>query len=212
MKAFRPEALARLARIFVTGTDTGVGKTFVAARLASALAASGRRTAALKPVCCGARTDPEILREAASNHLSLDEINPLWLPLPLAPAVAAGPHPVNFDSLVAWFRALAPDWEALVVEGAGGWLVPLAPGKTMADLAAAFGLPVVIVVANRLGCLNHALLTAESVRAKGLPCVGFILNACPTAPDDISPATNRAALEEASGLPVLAEFGWEGGS
>ncbi|MCX7868575.1 MAG: dethiobiotin synthase [Terrimicrobiaceae bacterium] len=207
--AFPERALTVLERAFVTGTDTGVGKTFVTARLAAAQRARGLDTLALKPVCCGGREDAEILREACACELALDEVNPVWLPEPLAPAVAARGNPPRLEALEAWFQKLSAGRRSVLVEGAGGWLVPLAPGQTMADLAVRLGLPVVIVVANRLGCLNHALLTLASVRAHGLPCPGFILNATRAAPGDISPASNRQALEDASGLPVLLEFSWE---
>jgi len=193
----------------VTGTDTGVGKTHVTARLASAQRERGLDTVALKPVCCGGREDAEILRAACGNELALEEVNPVWLPEPLAPAVAAKGKPPSVDALEEWFHRITLGRQSVLVEGAGGWLVPLSPGKTMADLAARLGLPVVIVVANRLGCLNHALLTLASVRAHGLDCQGFILNTCRTAPEDVSPATNLRALEDASGLPVLHELPWE---
>ena len=202
-------SLLALQRAFVTGTDTGVGKTHLTARLVAALRSQGFDTIALKPVCCGTREDAEILREANGGELSLDEINPVWLHQPLAPAVAAADNPPQLDALEAWFQRVTAGRRSVLVEGAGGWMVPLAPGKTMADLAVRLRLPVTIVVANRLGCLNHALLTLASIRSYGLECPGFLLNDVRTAPDDLSPATNRQALEKASGLPVLLEWPWE---
>jgi len=193
-------------RAFITGTDTGVGKTYCTALLAHGLRDAGLDTVALKPVCCGGREDAEILRAACGNELTLDEVNPLWYPAPVAPLVAAGDAPPSLEALVRWFKGIASSRRSVLVEGVGGWLVPLAPGVTMADLAVALGLPVLVVVANRLGCLNHALLTVESIRAHGLPCLGFVLNSFDAASDDESLPTNRKALEEASGLRVVVEL------
>jgi dethiobiotin synthetase len=95
--------------------------------------------------------------------------------------------------------------ECLIVEGAGGWLVPIARNYFVADLAAETGLPVAVVVANRLGALNHTLLTVESIRARGLECAGLILNH-PSAEEDVATATNRGVLEEFAGVPVLFEI------
>lgn len=212
MSSWPPGVLERLERVFVTGTDTGVGKTHVTSLLARAQRARGLDTIALKPVCCGGgREDAEILRSACGNELALEIVNPVWFPEPLAPAVAGRNCPPSLEALESWFFETVKKRKSVLVEGAGGWLVPLAPGRTMADLAVRFGLPVVIVVANRLGCLNHALLTLASVREHRLPFLGFIFNSCcpaAGAPDQ-SLATNRQALEEASGYPVLHELTWQ---
>jgi dethiobiotin synthetase len=195
-------------RVFVAGTDTGVGKTRVGVLLARALRAAGMDTVALKPVCCGDRADAHHLREACDNVLALDEVNPIHLRAPLAPLAAARAEGTVLGTapLVEWFGRVAGARDSVLVEGAGGWLVPFAPGVTMADLAVAFDLPVLLVVANRLGCINHTLLTLESVRARGLSCAGMVLNHCETRPDDASTAVNRSLLEEVSGLPVLFEI------
>jgi dethiobiotin synthetase len=192
-------------RAFVTGTDTGVGKTFVTALLTRALRADGCRTVALKPVCSGDRSDARILAEAADGELSVDAVNPLWFPLPLAPLVAARAEnrTISIPALADWFRETSAGRESVLVEGAGGWLTPLAPGAPIADLCAALGLPVVVVAANRLGCVNHALLTVESIRARGLRCLGIVLNTLQ--PDDSSPS-NRRLLGESTTCPVLAEI------
>jgi dethiobiotin synthetase len=195
-------------RAFVAGTDTGVGKTRACVLLTRALRASGMDTVALKPVCCGDRADAHLLRGAADNELDLDDVNPIHLHAPLAPLAAARAGGVTLETgpLVAWFRRVAGGRASVLVEGAGGWLVPFAPGVSMADLAVAFDLPVLLVVANRLGCINHTLLTLESVRARGLPCPGLVLNQCETRPEDASTGVNRPLLEEVSGLPVLFEI------
>ncbi len=164
--------------LFLTGTDTGVGKTFTTALLTRALREAGLGTIALKPLCSGERSDVEILRAASEKTLSLDETNPIWLQAPAAPLVAAQleNRTLSLDFLADWFAALAAKHSSLLVEGAGGWLVPITDTETLADFAVRLGLPVIPVVANRLGCINHALLTIESIRARSLPCPGIILN------------------------------------
>ena len=163
---------------FITGTDTEIGKTFCTALLTRALRAAGRGTVALKPLCCGPREDVELLAAASDHALTLDEINPVWLHEPAAPLAAARVEnrPVSLDSLADWFHSLSKKHPSILVEGAGGWLVPITETESIADLAARLALPVIVVVANRLGCLNHTLLTLESIRARGLNCPGIILN------------------------------------
>ena len=190
--------------LFITGTDTNAGKTFVTALLTRALRARGFETIALKPLCSGERSDVEILQAASDHHLSLDETNPVWLREPAAPLVAARleNRSISLDALVDWFRHLSLKHPSLIVEGAGGWLVPITPTETIADLAARLALPVVLVVANRLGCINHTLLTLESIRARGLQCPGIILNTLSTT-EDIAMRTNREILEQ--NTPILLE-------
>lgn len=192
---------------FVTGTDTAVGKTYVTALLARAFRKIGFDTVALKPACCGSREDVEILQGACDNALSPDEINPYWFLTPAAPLVAARLENREMDlaKLEKWFQRLRTQHRSLLVEGAGGWLVPLAPEKTVADLAVLFNLPVLVVVANRLGCLNHTLLTVESIRARGLTCAGLALNNM-TESDDVAAQTNKAMLQEACDVPILYEI------
>jgi dethiobiotin synthetase len=190
--------------LFITGTDTNAGKTFVTALLTRALRARGFETIALKPLCSGERSDVEILQAASDHHLSLDETNPVWLREPAAPLVAARleNRSISLDSLVDWFRHLSLKHPSLLVEGAGGWLVPITPTQTIADFAARLSLPVVVVVANRLGCINHTLLTLESIRARGLHCPGIILNTL-SSTDDIATRTNREILEQ--NTPILLD-------
>ena len=181
--------------LFLTGTDTGVGKTFTTALLTRALREAGLGTIALKPLCSGERSDVEILRAASENTLSLDETNPIWLQAPAAPFVAAQleNRTLSIDPLIDWFRKLSSKHSSLLVEGAGGWLVPITETQTLADFAVRLGLPVIPVVANRLGCINHALLTLESIRPRGLPCPGIILNNL-TPAADIAQRTNAQIL------------------
>jgi len=189
---------------FITGTDTNAGKTFVTALLTRALRARGFETIALKPLCSGERSDVEILQAASDHRLTLDETNPVWLREPAAPLVAARleNRTLSLDALEAWFRTLSEKHSSLLVEGAGGWLVPITPTETIADFAARLALPVVLVVANRLGCINHTLLTLESIRARGLQCPGIVLNTLSTT-EDIATRTNREILEQHT--PILLE-------
>lgn len=193
-------------RAFVTGTDTAVGKTFATALLARALRAAGRDTVALKPICSGDRSDAGILRAACGNELALDEVNPFWFRAPLAPLLAARieNRKISLPSLEQWFHDVAGRRRSVLVEGAGGWMTPVADGATIADLCLSLRLPVVLVVANRLGCVNHALLTIENIRRRGLECRGIILNA--DEPPDESAPTNRDLLEEFTDVPVILEL------
>lgn len=194
-------------RCFVTGTDTGVGKTYVSALLTRALRRAGLGTVALKPICCGPRDDVDALCAASENELTPDQTNPVWLAAPAAPLVAARLEKtaVEIEALTRWFDEIATGRDSLLVEGVGGWLVPMAEGKTSADLAEAFGLPVLVVVANKLGCLNHTLLTLESIRARGLTCTGLILNTL-SGEASVAAATNRTILEEFCEAPILFEI------
>lgn len=181
--------------LFITGTDTGVGKTFTTALLTRALREAGLGTISLKPLCSGERSDVEILRSASDNTLTLDETNPVWLQAPAAPLVAARleNRPLSLDPLVEWFRKLSSKHPSLLVEGAGGWLVPITENETIADLAQRLGLRVILVVANRLGCINHTLLTLESIQSRGLDCPGIILNHT-VPPSDTAQLTNAEIL------------------
>ncbi|WP_035607170.1 dethiobiotin synthase [Haloferula sp. BvORR071] len=191
---------------FVTGTDTGVGKTRFSCLLVEALRAEGVDAAGFKPVCCGDRDDA-LLLAAASGGLSPDEVNPVWLKASVAPLVAGmlENRPVDTADLIGKFHAFAAAHHTVIVEGAGGWRVPLADGYDMADLAADLRLPVIIVVGNRLGALNHTILTVESIRAKGLPIAGLVMNHLVDELDTAS-ITNKGIIEQLTGLPILAEI------
>jgi len=194
-------------RAFITGTDTGVGKTFVTTLLARALRQAGLDTIALKPLCSGDRGDAVALREACDGELDLDGINPLWFRAPVAPLLAARleGRSVSLPDLEKWFHSVSQGRRSVLVEGAGGWLAPTAGAKVIADLASTLGLPVLLVVANRLGCVNHALLTIENIRSRGLACRGIVLNTVSSDADE-SRQTNRSLLEEFTDVPVLFEI------
>jgi dethiobiotin synthetase len=188
---------------FVTGTDTNVGKTYVTRLILEMLRAEGVDAVGYKPVSCGDREDA-ILLAAASGGLTMDEVNPLHLNTPVAPYVAGllENKTVIPADLLAGFHHLAAAHAQIIVEGAGGWEVPLAPNYRVSDLAKDLGLPVILVAANRLGALNHILLTVDAIRSKGLSCAGIILNQLD---DELDTAmiTNKGIIEELAGVPLL---------
>jgi dethiobiotin synthetase len=193
---------------FVTGTDTDCGKTYVTALLVQAARAAGIDAIGAKPFCCGPRTDVEILAAASGCAESLDQINPVWLKTPAAPRACEllGEPAADIPGALDAVRGLAALHTQVFCEGAGGWLVPIAANRTIADFAVELGWPVVVVVRNKLGALNHALLTLESIRNRDLPLAGIILNDLEGQMDEAT-RTNRRVLEESCGCPILAEIG-----
>ena len=177
-----------MSAFFVAGTDTEVGKTWVSSAILASAAEAGISSLGLKPVAAGAEwrdgqwqnDDALALMQASSIKLSYSQINPLCLPEPMAPHLAAerAGQLIDLATLVASVqqaRSTAAA-ELTLVEGAGGWRVPLARGVSMADLAKDLSMPVILVVGMRLGCLNHALLTVEAIRADGLNLAGWVAN------------------------------------
>jgi len=193
--------------LFLTGTDTDVGKTYVASLLVRALRRAGRDTAPMKPFCCGDRDDALALFAACNGEVPLNVINPVWYNTPASPYAAAKMEnrPPDLDLVRAAFQQLRARHRSLIVEGVGGWMAPIAKDYYVADLAAECALPVAVVVRNRLGALNHALLTVRDIKARGLPFAGIIFNRT-AAESDHAAATNRALLEELMGEPVLFEI------
>ncbi len=197
--------------LFVTGTDTGVGKTEVAAALVAGWRARGLDVGAMKPAQSwleeGVPSDADRLREAAGGGDPPELVCPYSLRAPLAPAVAARLEGVRIDvgHVLSCARALARRHEALLVEGAGGLLVPLADDATFADLARALALPVLVVARAGLGTVNHAALTCEALRARGLAVAGVVLNRATAAADPSEPH-NAAAIERLTGARVLASL------
>jgi dethiobiotin synthetase len=189
---------------FVTGTDTGVGKTLVASALVQAFALRGLRAVGMKPVASGCvregdrlvSEDARLLLASGNLPLALDEINPYAFAPAIAPHLAAAQAgrvialPVILDA----YRALRAQADVVVVEGVGGFRVPLDARQDTADLAHMLGLPVVLVVGMRLGCLNHALLTAEAISARGLTLAGWVANRIDPAMAEFE--DNVAALRE----------------
>ena len=201
--------------LFVTGTDTGVGKTFVARGIASALCARGRRVGVMKPVetgCSGGAArrpaDALALREAAGSKLPLDRICPYQLDAPLAPDVAARLENTRIDPevIVAAFRHIRARHDLTIVEGAGGLLVPIVERYCMADLARDLDLPLLVVVDSKLGAINHTLLTLEAAAARGLAVCGYVLNHASAA--DEAAATNASVLARCTAVPCLGTVQW----
>ena len=179
--------------LFIAGTDTGVGKTWVAVRLLHALGADGLRTAAMKPVAAGADSSPHGLRnedattlmDAANVAIPYSAVNPCCFAAPTSPHLAAAREGRQIDlaAIKRSFSRIIPNCDAIIVEGAGGWFAPIGDpsvpgtsGPTMEDVALVLGLPVLLVVGLKLGCLSHALLTAAAVRQAGLPLAGWVAN------------------------------------
>ena len=194
--------------LFVTGTDTGVGKTRVAVALIHALRAQNLRVAAMKPVSAGSapgglNEDVVALLQAANVAADVRDVNPYAFVPAIAPHIAAQQAGVRIELAViaAAYSRLAAAADVVVVEGAGGWRVPLNEREDMADLAQRLGLPVVLVVGLRLGCLNHALLTAESIAHRQLPWAGWVGNHVD--PALAYPAENVAALHARLPGPCL---------
>ena len=192
---------------FITGIDTDCGKTFVTALLVKAARAAGVDAIGAKPFCCGPRTDVEILAAAAGGVESLDAINPIWLRTPAAPRACEllGEPAADFSKALSVMRDLAQKHQQVLCEGAGGWLVPIAKDYTIADFAAELEWPIIVVVRNKLGALNHTLLTLESIRRRGLSLAGIILNDLEGQPDEAT-RTNRQVLEENCACPILTEI------
>ena len=170
--------------LYVTGTDTGIGKTLASSALLHALRAQGRRAVGMKPVASGCErvdgawrnADALALQQASDPSPAYADLNPYALPLPLAPELAARDAGivVELAPLQAAYARLAAQADTVVVEGVGVWAAPLSATLDQADLVRALGLPVVMVVGLRLGCLNHAYLTARAIAADGCRLVGWI--------------------------------------
>jgi len=186
---------------FVTGTDTGVGKTAVSAALLTAAKKQGLRTLAIKPVASGCEetaeglrnSDALILQQAMTESLPYEQVNPVALQPAIAPHVAAARagHRLSAQRLAGFCRGLQlRPADLLLIEGAGGWWVPLNERETFAVVPRILGAPVILVVALRLGCINHALLTAAAIRGDGLPLAGWVANR----PDPVAMANEGETL------------------
>ena len=196
---------------FITGTDTGIGKTVVTLCLMRWLQGRGLRVAAMKPVASGCeRTldglrneDALKLQQQASMPLDYEAVNPYAFEPPIAPHIAArqAGEKIRIDIIRRGMQQLAGDADIVCVEGVGGWLVPLNGRETVADLAISLGLGVVMVVGMRLGCLNHALLSARAIEASGAPLAGWVANCMPPAADYLE--DNISTLKSMICAPLL---------
>jgi dethiobiotin synthetase len=196
---------------FVTATDTGVGKTLVTLGLMQLLQAQGKSVAAMKPVASGCEryatgmrnADALLLQQQASLTLDYGLVNPYAFEPAIAPHIAAQQAGVTIDTdkIINNYNELNKKADCVLVEGVGGWLVPLNDDETLADLARLLGVEIIMVVAIRLGCLNHALLTAASIRAAGCTLVGWVANLLPPLAE--SAQENISALKSRISAPLL---------
>lgn len=202
--------------LFVTGTDTGCGKTLCSLGLMAALQAQGWRVQGMKPVASGCEPASEGLRNAdalsllaqSSREAAYPLVNPFALLPPMAPHIAAEAAgiEIRLDPILSAYAALSQGSDAVIVEGIGGWRVPLGPALSLADLPASLGLPVVLVVGLKLGCINHALLTAESIQSCGTPLAGWI--ASQVEPEMLARDANVASLARLIQAPCLGLVPW----
>jgi len=192
---------------FITGTDTGVGKTTISCALLQAFAAQGNKVAGMKPIAAGSENgkwlDVEQLLAASNISVTRQHINPYAFDPPVSPHLAAQQTGVEIDLTVIHqaYQKLSSEADIVIVEGAGGFLVPVNQHQTGADLAKLLNLPVVLVVGMRLGCLNHALLTAQAIRAAGLTLAGWVANCID--PKMLFLDENIATLEQRLGCSLI---------
>jgi dethiobiotin synthetase len=189
--------------IFITGTDTGVGKTVVTALLLHHLRQAGCNALAVKPFCSGSRADALLLRSLQKNLLTLEEINPFFFPRPVAPAAAAGHgKTIRIDTVLRKIGAIGRRCDVLLVEGIGGLLVPLGKNYTVADLVFRLQCPTLIVSRNRLGTINHTLLTVKAMQAIGVKEFRIVM--VEDKKPDISAGSNPKIIQKMTGLgPVF---------
>ena len=200
-----------MSGLFITGTDTGVGKTEITAGLLAAFRSAGVSAVGMKPVASGCEPGADGLQSedalkliaAGGVDVPYSDVNPYALAEPIAPHIAAGLAGVDIrlGRIRDAYEALSQRAERVLVEGVGGWRVPLGPSLSLSDLPNALGLPVVLVVGLRLGCLSHSLLTAESIRARGVRLVGWVANEID--PDMLARDENIATLAALMDAPTL---------
>jgi dethiobiotin synthetase len=199
---------------FITGTDTGVGKTLVTAALIHAMQQRGLAVAPMKPVAAGTidingvpiNDDVALLAEISGHRFPLHAVNPYCFREAIAPHIAAQHENTEVDMAVIQtaYRELAARVDVVLVEGAGGFLVPLSAGESMALIPSALQLQVILIVGMRLGCINHALLTVEAIRSRGLKLAGWMANTCGETMNAY--AENLSTLQSMIGAPLLGEI------
>ncbi len=206
---FLRRAFLRHGGLFVTGTDTGVGKTHVACWLARELAASGIRVGVMKPAESGSNRDALMLRRASGTAAPLSLIRPFHFKAPLAPALAAAREgrKLSLAKLMRAFHGLKASHQGLVVEGAGGLLVPMSGHKMVADVAGMMRLPLLLVARPGLGTINHTLLSLAEARRRGLKVACVVLNGR-LKKGDISARSNPAAIARYGKVKVVGPLPW----
>jgi dethiobiotin synthetase len=194
---------------FITGTDTNAGKTWATLALMQAFKTQGKTVVAMKPVASGCRSesgrlkneDALLLQAHASIPVEYDLINPYAYELPISPHLAGKDDPADLAALSSCFEQLKNRADIVLVEGAGGWYAPINARQNISDLALALGLPVILAVAIKLGCINHAKLTAQAITLKGITLAGWI--AVCTTPDMICAEDTIATIKNALNAPLL---------
>lgn len=204
--------------LFVAGTDTGSGKTRVTCGLLAALVTQGVRAIGMKPVATGAvvgddaltSDDAVMIAAESSLQLPMADVNPYCFEPPVSPDVAAmlAGRPIELAAIEAAYERLTARAEIVIVEGTGGWLTPIGPRASMADIPVRLGTPVLLVVGLTLGCINHALLTAEAIHSRGCRLAGWVGNRID--PDYLLPEHNLATLGHWLGAPALAVLSHDG--
>jgi dethiobiotin synthetase len=187
----------------ITGTDTGIGKTFCGCGLIRAARAAGVKCTGMKPFCSGDTSDVELIAAAGGNEVPHHLLNPVWLRPPLAPYVAAmlENRPIDITAVQKAYHELAAKFDLVLVEGAGGLLVPILRNYNFRDLSVDLNLEVILVAPNRLGVINHVLLSAESIANAGLRLALLILNEVDPEPT-LAAQTNPSILEELLNVPL----------
>ncbi len=202
--------------IFVTGTDTDVGKTYISEALIKHFCRQGFQTVGMKPIAAGAEiengrllnADVKAIVSASNVDAPIDQINPYVFAPAIAPHIAAQQVGIEIaiEPIISAFKALQQQADVIVVEGAGGFLVPINESLTMGDLAKALDVSLVLVVGVRLGCISHALLTVQSIEAKGLHLIGWVANRIE--PNMPALEENIATLKAMIKAPCVADVAW----
>ncbi|PPU21195.1 dethiobiotin synthase [Xanthomonas arboricola] len=210
----------QLPALYVTGTDTGIGKTMASTALLHALRRQGHTAVGMKPVASGCEHTPQgwrnedalALQAASAPQPDYATLNPYALPAPLAPELAAADVGVSLslEPIAQAFAQLRAQAEVVVVEGVGGWAAPLSADLDQADLVRALKLPVVMVVGIRLGCINHARLTAAAIAADGLDCIGWIANEVDPQMERVE--ENIGMLRQRLAMPCWGRIAWRPGA
>lgn len=205
--------------LFVTGTDTGVGKTLITGGIARLLAQQGLKVGVFKPIATGCRSemgewvsdDAKFLAMCAGINEPQTVVAPICYSTPAAPIVAARAEkrPMDYEQIAAMYHYLCGKYDVVLVEGIGGAMVPLDEETTILDLAAAMGLPTVVVARSRLGTINHTLLTLRAVRDAGLSLAGVVVSGYNAATADLAEETAGAVIAEIGKTSILAVVGWD---
>lgn len=213
MMCFLPVPLLRKYKgVFITGTDTGVGKTMISCLIAKELRKRGISVGIMKPVCTGSRKDAFLLRKSAGTDDTIDDINPIFLKKPLAPLVAARLEKkrIYLEKILSAYKKLCRRYNFMIVEGTGGLLVPVTKDIFMADIAGLLGLPVIIVSRAGLGAINHTLLTINCARHYRLKILGFILNNTKKCRQGLAEKTNPGAISKLGRVKYLGTVRYYG--